>query len=210
MDFYKKHVPFNAKDKVILINYPCKNVPYYKLYNVELTSIMTNGFDDNYVNVPMEIIKKAIMKSVDKDEPVYIGCEFGKFTARKEGFLDPKGFNYIDIFGFDNVMDKCDSLTYRNGYANHAVVIHGYNFNKGKTNGFLIENSHGDNVKYYNVRQEFNGYFYMSEEWFNNYVFKVVVDKKFLSSKELNVLKQKPIVLPFWSPFGSLMSRNNN
>ena len=38
IDFYKKYVPFNAKDKVMLINYPCKNIPYYKLYNVESVS----------------------------------------------------------------------------------------------------------------------------------------------------------------------------
>lgn len=210
IDFYKKYVPFNAKDKVMLINYPCKNIPYYKLYNVELTDIMTNGFKENYINVPMDIIKKAIMKSIDNEEAVYTGVEFGKFTARKEGFLDPKGFNYNDIFGFDNIMEKCDALTYRQGYPNHAVVIHGYNFNSGKTKGFLIENSHGQDKDNVNSNLDLNGYFYMSEEWFNNYVFKVVVDKKFLSSKELKVLKQKPTILPFWNPFGSLMNRNKN
>ena len=74
-----------------------------------------------------------------------------------------------------------------------------YNFDKGKTNGFLIENSHGKEEK------GFNENYYMSLNWFYEYVYKIVVDKKFVNSKIIKSLNKKPTTLPFWSPFGSLM-----
>ena len=44
----------------------------------------------------------------------------------------------------------------------------------------------------------------MTDDWFSEYVFEVVVDKKLVSAEVLDVLKQKPVVLPPWDPMGSL------
>jgi len=41
-------------------------------------------------------------------------------------------------------------------------------------------------------------------------MFEIVVDKRFLSNKIKNVLKSKPILLPFWSAFGSLLKWYDN
>ena len=43
-----------------------------------------------------------------------------------------------------------------------------------------------------------------SDSWFDEYVFEVVVDKKHLDQKVLNVLKTRPIVLKPWDPLGNL------
>ena len=72
------------------------------------------------------------------------------------------------------------------------------NFDNSKTNGFLIENSWGD-------KKGFNGNYYMAKNWFEDYTYQVVVDKKCVSDKILRVLKQKPITLPYWSVFGALL-----
>ena len=45
----------------------------------------------------------------------------------------------------------------------------------------------------------------MSDKWFSEYVYEIMVDKKYLSKKILNVLKTKPTVLPMWDPFGNLL-----
>jgi len=198
LQFYKKFVPYNASDKICLINYPCKSAPFYKLYNIDLAFNVNEGKLQNYINVPIDIMIDVIKKSIDFNEPVWTGMDTGKFISRKHGILDINAFNYNDIFGFDNIMDKCDSLNFRQSAPNHAVVIKGYNLDKGKTNGFLIENSWGE-------ESGFKGNYYMHIDWFKNYSFEVVVDKKFVSKKVYSVLNKKPILLPYFSPFGSLL-----
>ena len=198
LDFYKKHVPYKARDKICLINYPCKKQPFYKLYNVELGFTISGDSKENFINVPTNIIEKAVKKSIDNKEAVWCGVDWGKFTSDEEGFMDQNGFNYKDIFGYNNVMDKCDSLNYRQSKPTHAIVIRGYNFEKGKTNGYLIENSWGE-------KKGFKGNYYMSQDWTNKYAYCFVVDKTCVSKKELSVLKQKPITLAYNSPFGELL-----
>ena len=125
------------------MNYPCKNIPYYKLYNIDLGFNVYEGKLQNYINVPCEIMIDAIKKSIESNEAIWTGIDTGKFISTKHGILDINAFNYNDIFGFDNIMNKCDSINYRQSAPNHAVIIKGYNFDNGKTNGFLIENSWG-------------------------------------------------------------------
>lgn len=48
------------------------------------------------------------------------------------------------------------------------------------------------------------GYLIMTDDWFSEYVYEVVVDKRFLTDDVLEVMQQDPIVLPAWDPMGSL------
>jgi bleomycin hydrolase len=199
LEFYKKYVPYNAKDKVCLINYPCKQAPFYKLYNVEMTFNIEGTSEQNFINVPINIMIDAVKKSIDSEEAVWVGIDFDKYISLKDGFLDKDGFDYEDVFGFTNYMKKCDALNYRQSGPTHAVVIKGYNFENSKTNGFLVENSWGD-------KNGFQGNYYMANSWFEDYTYEVVVDKKCVPQKILNILKQKPIILPYWSPFSVVLS----
>ena len=40
----------------------------------------------------------------------------------------------------------------------------------------------------------------LTDEWFNEYTFRLVVETKYVTPKALEVLKQKPIRLPAWDP----------
>ncbi len=40
----------------------------------------------------------------------------------------------------------------------------------------------------------------MTDEWFNEYTFRLVVETKYVTPKALEVLKQKTIRLPAWDP----------
>jgi len=198
LEFYKKYVPYNARDKICLINYPCKQVPFYKLYNVEMTFNIIGNSEQNFINVPINIMIDAVKKSIDNEEAVWTGVDFDKYISLKDGFLDKDGFDYENVFGFTNTMKKCDALNYRQSGPSHAVVIKGYNFENSKTNGFLVENSWGE-------KSGFKGNYYMANSWFEDYTYEVVVDKKCVSPKILSILNQKPIILPYWSPFSVVL-----
>lgn len=48
------------------------------------------------------------------------------------------------------------------------------------------------------------GYLIMTDDWFSEYVYEVVVDKKHVPEEILAVMQQEPIVLPAWDPMGAL------
>lgn len=198
LEFYKKYVPYNAKDKICLINYPCKQVPFYKLYNIEMAFNVVGSSEQNFINVPINIMIDAVKNSINNEEAVWVGIDFDKYISLKDGFLDKDGFDYEDVFGFTNYMKKCDALNYMQSGPTHAVIIKGYNFENSKTNGFLVENSWGE-------KSGFEGNYYMANSWFEDYTYEVVVDKKCVPKKILSILNKKPIILPYWTPFSQVL-----
>ena len=40
----------------------------------------------------------------------------------------------------------------------------------------------------------------MTDAWFDEYMFRLVVDRKYVPAATLELLKQKPVVLPAWDP----------
>ena len=48
------------------------------------------------------------------------------------------------------------------------------------------------------------GYVMMTDDWFTEYVYEVVVDKKHVPPEVVAVLEQKAVELPPWDPMGSL------
>ena len=200
LDFYKKIVPYNIDNKVCLINYPCKAINFYKCYDIDLGFEVLGQKRQTFINIPINIMLDLCKKSIDKNEGVWCGVDWHKYRSTNEGFIDKEAFNYNDLFGFNNDMKKCDSLNYRQSRGTHAIILRGYNFEKGKTKGFLLENSHGSTSK------SFKENYYMSENWFNEFVYMIVVDKNIVNKKILDCLKEKPIILPYWSPFGNLLN----
>ena len=48
------------------------------------------------------------------------------------------------------------------------------------------------------------GYLLMTSDWFKEFVFEIVVDKKVVPQEVLNTGDRDPTVLPAWDPLGSL------
>jgi bleomycin hydrolase len=47
---------------------------------------------------------------------------------------------------------------------------------------------------------------YMMDEWFDEYLYEVVVRKEYLSPELLKILDSEPVVLSLWDPMCSLAS----
>ena len=57
----------------------------------------------------------------------------------------------------------------------------------------MVENSWG-------AASGYQGKLIMTDEWFDNYMFRFCVNKKYVPAKYQDMLKQKPIMLPAWDP----------
>lgn len=69
--------------------------------------------------------------------------------------------------------------------------------NENKIKKFRVENSWGEDHGQ-------KGYHILTAEWFSEFVFEAVVDKKFVPADVLTVFEQEPDILPAWDPMGTL------
>ena len=81
--FYETVCPVDVTTKVSLINDPRNE--YYKLYTVDKLNNMAGGLPVRYINLPVESLEEMAMKTLEKGEPVWFGCDCGKFMQRDAG-----------------------------------------------------------------------------------------------------------------------------
>lgn len=198
--FYKKYVGVDLDDLVCLIHDPRPMHEYNRAYTVKYLGNVVGGTPVLYLNVSLETMKRAAIKQIEDGEPVWFGCDVGKFLDRDSGVMGPELFEYDLVYGWNkgDVMDKAGRLMYGHSAMNHAMVFTGVNVDEdGESTKWRIENSWSD-------KPGDKGFFQMSDAWFDEYNFETVVRKKYVPKKSLDALKEKPIELPPWDPMGSL------
>ena len=72
---------------------------YYQLYTVDKLNNMQGGLPVRYINLPVEALEEMSMKTLEKGEPVWFGCDCGKFMQRDAGIFDTELFDYDLIYG---------------------------------------------------------------------------------------------------------------
>ena len=197
-EFFNKYVSWNLKDKISLINAPTKNKKFGEVYTVKFLQSVIEADKILYLNVPNEILKEAAIKSLKNGESVWFGCDVGKMSNNELGIMDTKLFNFSETLSEVKNFDKASRLDYYESVLTHAMVFVGVNLdNNGKPINWMVENSWGDKVGK-------KGIFSMSDEWFDEYNYQIMIDKKYLNEKYLQCLNKKPIELEPWDPFGAL------
>ena len=106
--------------------------------------------------------------------------------------------NYEDVYGTDLGLTKAERLEYHQTLMTHAMLFTGVDVHDGHPRKWRVENSWGDEE----VGEK--GFQTMNDSWFDEYMFEVVIEKKYLTDAQLEALAEEPIVLPPWDPMGSL------
>ncbi|NIA23588.1 MAG: aminopeptidase [Proteobacteria bacterium] len=196
-EFYKEFIGLDLRNYVSIINAPMKDKEFQKTYTVKYLGNVKEGKNILYLNLPMEELKKLSIKQIKNNEPVWFGCDVGQFSRRDKGIMDVDLYDYDLVFDTDFKWDKGERLDYSESKLTHAMVFTGVNLIDGKSNRWKVENSWGKDVGD-------KGYFVMSDRWFNQFLYQVVINKKYIPEKTKKLLKKKPIVLSPWDPMGSL------
>jgi bleomycin hydrolase len=202
VEFYETYVKpyFNVDDKICLVTDPRPTNQYGRVYTIDCLGNVVGGRPVLYNNQPVETLAELAVKSLKDGEPVWFGCDINKRIAIKPGIQDLEIQDFDLVFGVDiqTTISKADRLIYGETAMNHAMVFTGASVDEnGKPTKFRVENSWGED------RGE-KGYLIMSYDWFKEFTFEVVVDKKYVPEEILDVFKQTPIVLPAWDPMGTL------
>lgn len=195
--FYETYIGMNLDDYISIINAPTEDKPYYRSYSVEYLGNVLEGRQVRYVNLPIDELKKAAIAQMQDGEPVWFGSDVGQRSARN-GIMDLELYDVENLFHTGFGMNKAERLEYGQSLMTHAMVFQGGNLDEnGKPNRWRVENSWGDECGK-------DGYYVMSDRWFDEYTYQVVVNKKYLSKEALEAYESEPIMLKPWDPMGSL------
>ena len=198
-DFCKKYANINIKDKVCLIHAPMSNKKFNTVYTVEYLGNVIEGQIIKYLNVDVKKLKKSAIQSIKNNEAVWFGCDVGKRFSREQGVLDMGIYDYENVFQTDFKMNKQTRLEYGDSEMTHAMLLTGVDIKKRNSTKWKIENSWG-------TKSGNKGYMMMTDEWFDEYTYEIVVDKKYISKRLLKYLDMEPVALAPWDPMGALAS----
>lgn len=195
--FYSKFIGIDLSEFISVINAPTETKPFNKTYTVDHLGSAVEGSPILYFNLPMDEFKELVISQLKAGELVWFGCDTGKAGDRVGGIWDTKLYDYETPFSINMEMSKGDMLDYSQSAMGHAMVITGVNLVDGKPDKWKIENSWGDS-------NGNKGYYIISDEWFDKYVYQVCINKKHLSAEQRELIREKPIVLEPWDPMGTL------
>jgi bleomycin hydrolase len=191
--FFEKYIGLNMDEVYCLLSCPTPKTPYYKTYTVEFFNNMIGGRDWLWLNVPIEELKKCAVNMLKNSDAVLYGCDVVQESHSKEGILHKKLFDYDLIFNTSFEMDKTTRIQYLQTILTHSMVFIGVDLVDDKPVKWKIENSWGTEVGK-------KGFFIMTDEWFDEHTFDMMVPGEYLSSELKELFKIEPIVLPPWHP----------
>ncbi|MBR6621695.1 MAG: C1 family peptidase [Bacteroides sp.] len=191
--FYEEYIGEDLENNYVMImNDPTRE--YGKVYEIEYDRHVYDGENWLYINLPIERVKELAIASIKDNTAMYFSCDVGKFMDRKKGTLDIANMDYASLFRTQFPMDKKQRIqTYSSG-SSHAMTLIAVDLDEAsKPRKWMVENSWG-------AASGYKGNLIMTDEWFDNYMFRVVVEKKYVPADVLKMLEQKPVMLPAWDP----------
>ena len=172
---------------IMVMNDPRRE--YYKTYEVEYDRHTYDGHNWKYLNLPMEDIEQLAIASLKDGRKLYSSYDVGKQLDRKRGFADTENYDYESLFGTTFGMNKAERISTFDSGSTHAMTLTAVDLDAdGKPLKWKVENSWGSDSGH-------QGCIIMTARWFREYMFRLVVDKKYVSEKLLKDYDQKPIMV---------------
>lgn len=187
----------DLNDYVSIINSPTADKPFDKVYTVDFLGNVLEGNEIIYLNLEIERLKELAINQLKDGETVWFGSDWGKAADRENGIWDDRTFDIDTLFQINSEMSKGAMLDTRESAMNHTMVITGVNLDENRPTKWKIENSWGDEVAN-------KGYYTATDTWFSKFVYQIVINKKYLTEKEQEILKEEKIRLKPWNPMGTL------
>lgn len=197
LEFYQKYSEVKMKDYVSIINAPTSDKPFHQTYTVEFLGNVIDGKKIHYLNLEIDKLKELSIAQIKDGEPVWFGCDVGQWSDSDKGIMDTNLYNYEDVLNTEFTIDKGERLEYGESVLTHAMVFTGVNLYNDKADRWKVQNSWGENVGD-------NGFFIMSDKWFEEFNYEVVINKKYLSDELIKDYQKEAKVLDPWDPMGSL------
>ena len=187
-EFFKEVVGDKLNGTFIMVMNDPRH-PYYKTYEVELDRHTYDGHNWKYLNLPMDDIEQLAIASLKDGRKLYSSYDVGKMLDRKRGYGDTENFDYGSLMGTTFGMNKAERISTFDSGSTHAMTLTAVDLDaNGKAKKWKVENSWGASWGQ-------QGCMIMSDRWFREYMFRLVVDKKYASEELLKLNEQKPVMV---------------
>ena len=192
MSFLEKYGDKNLlTNYVMVMNDPSRE--YYKCYEIDFDRHRYDGKNWTYVNLPVEEIKEMAIASLKDSTRMYFSSDVTQLDS-KRGLLDVNNYDFGSLLGTTFGMDKKQRIQTFSSMSAHAMTLMAVDLDEnGKPKKWMVENSWG-------AQSGYKGHLIMTDEWFNEYMFRLVLETKYVPKKVLDIFKQKPVRLPAWDP----------
>lgn len=197
---YETYTPQEFRDKVLgnikmsdyvmVMNDPTR--PYGVHYEIDNYRNVEEGVNWNYVNLSNEDIKTMAIESIKDNQAMYASCDVGQQLDRSYGILDVDNFDYESIYGVTFGMNKIERIQSRASGSSHAMALIAVDIdNDGNATKWQFENSWGSTSGH-------NGYLTFTDEWFNEFMFRLVIHKKYITPEVQEINQTEATLLPPW------------
>ncbi len=195
-EFYDEYIKEDLEDYLPLCDAPLGHMKPLTRYTCDMVNNVVGGSPIIFFNVPLQEMKKSVIASLKANMPVWFAADVSSQSLRKEGYLVDGILLQNELFSLENHMDKASRMDYRSSFCNHAMTFTGVNLDEeGKSNRWKVENSWGkENGK--------DGYFVMSDKWFDEYVYQVFVKKEYVNPEIVDAYQKS--ALESVDPFDTL------
>ena len=167
--------------------------PYYKVYEVQHDRHVYDGHNWRYINLPIEDIEKIAIASLKANTKMYSSYDLPQMD-RDRGLMDVDLFDYATLFNTTFPMNKAERISTFESMSAHAMTLTAVDLDKqGNPLKWKVENSWG-------TAHGQNGCAIMTEQWFRDNMFRLVVDKKFVPAEILKIENDKPIMVKYDDP----------
>ncbi|GEP18866.1 C1 family peptidase [Pediococcus argentinicus] len=192
VEFYQKYVDVDLDDYVVLSNSPDKE--FNQMMSLPSQDNVVGGKKIEFLNVEMKYLKQAAINQLKDGETVWFGNDVLKQMHRKDGLLDSDLYKRDELFYIDLHLSKADRLKFGEAEVSHAMTLTGVDLVEDQSTKWKVENSWGD-------KNGQDGYFVMGDNWFDDFVYEVVVHRQYLTDEQLKIVDETtPIQLNAWDP----------
>lgn len=183
--FKEQFLTLNLNDFVSIGNVPMYNKEYQKIYQKKYYNNIYKENNTKFLNLPINELKTLVINQLKDDMPVYMLVNVRKYRDKKSGVLDNELYDYENMLGLKRLTKK-EAINFNNITPHHAMAFVGVNVIDEKPERWKIEDSYG-------TKEKVDGYYIMNDNYFGEFVFNVIIDKRFLTEEQLELLKQTPI-----------------
>ena len=186
--FYQETVggPLNGTF-IMVMNDPRR--PYHKTYEVEYDRHTYDGHNWKYLNLPMDEISKLAIAALKDGRKMYSSYDVGKQLDRERGYLDTENYDYGSLFNTTFNMNKAQRIATYDSGSTHAMTLSAVDLDaEGKPLKWKVENSWG-------ATSGQAGCLIMTDRWFQEYMFRLVIDKQYVAADLLKEAEQKPVMV---------------
>ena len=165
---------------ISLISAPTSDKPFGRSFTVSRLGNVVEDGGVRYLNLTPARLKELAVSQLKDGLPVWFGCDVAQSYLRDEGIMDTAALDVDGLLGFpvEGALDKAERLDFGESLMTHAMVLEGVRLDDaGRPVLWKVENSWGkDHGR--------DGFDTLSDAWFDEYVYQVVVDRAYLTDEE--------------------------